>query len=164
MFILAVPSPPTAPLEIRQIAGNTIAIEWGRPESDGGAPLEAYKIAIRDVKKTMWMEVGRVKADIQKLTIRDLQEKHEYLFRIFAKNEVGFSEPLESDEPIKIVPATGKAFTQIFHFYFFYLYLLHYKLLLKKTHTLRLKKFLYFIIHQLFIHNIDSLLEALNFM
>lgn len=109
-FFVAVPSPPTAPLEIRQIAGNTIAIEWGRPESDGGAPLEAYKIAVRDVKKTMWMEVGRVKAEIQKLTIRDLQEKHEYLFRIYARNEVGFSEALESDEPIKIVPATGMIF------------------------------------------------------
>lgn len=101
-----VPSPPTAPLEIRQIAGNTISIGWGRPEFDGGAPLEAYKIAIRDIKKTMWMEVGRVNAGIQKLTIRDLQENHEYLFRIYAKNEVGFSEPLESEEPFKILPAS----------------------------------------------------------
>lgn len=108
MFISDVPSPPTAPLEIRQIAGNTISIGWGRPEFDGGAPLDAYKIAIRDAKKTMWMEVGRVKADVQRLTIRDLQENHEYLFRIYAKNEVGFSEPLESEEPVKILPATGK--------------------------------------------------------
>lgn len=107
-FIVAVPSPPTAPLEIRQIAGNTVVIEWGRPEHDGGAPLEGYKIAIRDVKKTMWMEVGRVNADIQKLNVRDLQEDHEYLVRIYAKNEVGFSEPLESEEPFKILPASGE--------------------------------------------------------
>ncbi|KAG8223454.1 hypothetical protein J437_LFUL001947 [Ladona fulva] len=53
------PSPPTAPLEIRSIGPHTIIIEWGRPESDGGAPLEGYTIAIRDIKKTMWMEVGR---------------------------------------------------------------------------------------------------------
>ncbi|XP_011496107.1 PREDICTED: titin-like [Ceratosolen solmsi marchali] len=105
----AIPSPPTAPLEIRQIAGNTIAMEWGRPEFDGGAPLEAYKIAVRDVKKTMWMEVGRVNAGIQKLTIRDLQENHEYLFRIYAKNEIGCSEPLESEEPFKILPASDLA-------------------------------------------------------
>lgn len=123
-FILftAVPSPPTAPLEIRQVAGNTIVIEWGRPESDGGAPLEGYKIAIRDIKKTMWMEVGRVTADIQKLTIKDLQEGHEYLIRIFARNEVGLSEPLESEEPFKVLPASGtnrnmrnlKSFFQLF--------------------------------------------------
>lgn len=69
----AVPSPPTAPLEIRNISANSVVIEWGVPETDGGAPLEGYKIAIRDVKKTMWMEVGQVKADVQKLTVKDLQ-------------------------------------------------------------------------------------------
>lgn len=48
-------------------------VSWGVPESDGGAPIEGYKIAVRDIKKTMWMEVGRVGADVQKLTIKDLQ-------------------------------------------------------------------------------------------
>lgn len=48
-------------------------VEWGVPETDGGSPLTGYTIAIKDVKKTMWMEVGRVEADIQKLTVRDLQ-------------------------------------------------------------------------------------------
>ena len=104
-----VPSPPTAPLEIRQIAANTVVIAWGRPESDGGAPLEGYKIAIRDAKKTMWMEVGKVNAETQKLNIRDLQENHMYLIRIFARNEVGHSDPLESDEPVKIIPASELA-------------------------------------------------------
>lgn len=56
----------------------------------------------------MWIEVGRVNADIQKLNVRDLQEGHEYFIRIYARNEVGFSEPLESEEPFKIVPASGK--------------------------------------------------------
>lgn len=106
----AVPSPPTAPLEIRQIAANTVVIEWGRPESDGGAPLQGYNIAVRGLKKTMWMEVGRVSTELQKLTIKDLQEGHEYLFRIFARNEIGLSEPLESEEPFKIIPASGKIF------------------------------------------------------
>lgn len=109
------PSPPTAPLEIRQIAANTVVISWGRPESDGGAPLEGYKIAIRDAKKTMWMEVGKVNAETQKLNIRDLQENHMYLIRIFARNEVGHSDPLESDEPVKIIPASGTSFL-IYHF------------------------------------------------
>lgn len=109
-FFADVPSPPTAPLEIRQIAANTVVISWGRPESDGGAPLEGYRIAMRDTKKTMWMEVARVNAETQKLNIRDLQENHEYLVRIFARNEVGLSDPLESDESVKIIPASGTLF------------------------------------------------------
>lgn len=107
-MVLAVPSPPTAPLEIRTIGPNAIVIEWGIPESDGGAPLEGYNIAIRDTKKTMWMEIGRVSKSVQKFTIRDLQEDHDYLIRIFARNEVGLSDPLQSDEPFKVLPSTGK--------------------------------------------------------
>ena len=66
-----------------------------------------YNIAIRDLKKTMWMEVGRVTESIQKFNIKDLQENHEYLIRIYARNEIGSSEPLESDEPFKAVPCLG---------------------------------------------------------
>lgn len=56
----------------------------------------------------MWMEVGRVSATTQKFNIRDLQEDHHYLIRIYARNEVGQSEPLESDEPFKVVVCQGK--------------------------------------------------------
>lgn len=55
----------------------------------------------------MWMEIGRVQKGVQKFTIRDLQEDHEYMIRIFAKNEIGLSEPLESDEPFKVLPSGG---------------------------------------------------------
>lgn len=56
----------------------------------------------------MWIEVGRVAADTQRFQIRDLEQDHEYMIRIFARNEVGLSEPLESDEPYKVLPMTGK--------------------------------------------------------
>lgn len=105
---LAVPSPPTGPLEIRLIGASTNVVEWGIPESDGGAPLQGYNIAIRDIKKTMWIEVGRCREDIQKFNIRDLQEGHEYLIRIYARNEIGLSDPLESEEPYKVLHGTGK--------------------------------------------------------
>ena len=47
-------------------------VEWGAPDSDGGAPLEGYKVAVRDAKRQMWMEVGRVQADVQRLQVKDL--------------------------------------------------------------------------------------------
>lgn len=105
--IAAVPSPPTRPLEMRCIGPNAMVIEWGVPEYDGGAPIEGYNIAIKDTKKTMWMEVGRTTKGVLKYTLRDLQEDHEYLIRIFARNEVGLSDPLESDEPFKVLPSGG---------------------------------------------------------
>lgn len=36
------------------------------------------------------------------------QEGHEYYIRIFAKNEIGFSDPLENDEPFKVVRPAGE--------------------------------------------------------
>jgi len=97
------PSPPTAPLEIVPVGPHALTVEWGAPESDGGAPLEGYKVAVRDAKRQMWMEVGRVTKEVQKLKIQDLEEGSEYFIRIFAKNEVGFSDPLENEEPFKVV-------------------------------------------------------------
>lgn len=92
---------------MRAIGHNASVIEWGIPESDGGAPLQGYTIAIRDTRKTMWIEVGRVATEVQKFQIKDLQEEHEYLIRIFARNEVGLSEPLESEDPYKVLHILG---------------------------------------------------------
>ena len=102
------PSPPTAPLEIVPLGPHALSVEWGAPESDGGAPLEGYKIAVRDARRQMWMEVGRVGTDIQRSKVQDLAEGHEYFIRIFAKNEVGFSDPLENEEPFKVVRPPGE--------------------------------------------------------
>lgn len=101
------PSAPTAPLEISCITPHSIMVEWGAPDSDGGAPLEGYKVAVRDAKRQMWMEVGRVQADVQKLQVKDLAEGKDYFIRIFAKNEVGFSDPLENEEPFKVQRPAG---------------------------------------------------------
>ena len=38
------------------------------------------------------------------------QEGNEYFIRIFAKNEVGFSDPLENEEPFKVVRPAGTYF------------------------------------------------------
>jgi len=97
------PSAPTGPLEMVAVGPQALTVEWGAPESDGGAPLEGYKIAVRDAKRQMWMEVGRVAYDVQKLKVQDLVEGSEYFIRIFAQNEVGFSDPLENEEPFKVI-------------------------------------------------------------
>lgn len=97
------PSPPTAPLEVRPTGPNSLMIEWGAPESDGGAPLLGYIIAIRDIKRTMWIEVGQVGANFTRLHIKELQEEHEYHVRVFARNEVGTSDPLETEDPVKVI-------------------------------------------------------------
>ncbi|XP_045510204.1 titin-like [Colias croceus] len=107
-----VPSPPTAPLEMRMVGNNMVMTCWGTPEWDGGAPLLGYNIAIRDVTKTMWIEVGKVDANNLQFNVRDLNENHTYMVRIYARNEIGLSEPLESDEPFKVLPGEDSHFDE----------------------------------------------------
>ncbi|CAG2170584.1 unnamed protein product [Oppiella nova] len=103
----AQPGIPTGPLETRVVGPSAIVVEWGKPETDGGAPILSYVVAARDVRRTMWMEVGHVSADTQRLQIKDLQEGHEYLVRIMARNEVGLSDPLVMEEPVRVVRPPG---------------------------------------------------------
>lgn len=49
------------------------------------------------------MEVGQVGADTTRLIVKDMQEGHKYYVRVFARNEVGLSEPLETEEPVKVI-------------------------------------------------------------
>ena len=68
------PSPPTAPLEVRPVGPNAIKVEWGIPESDGGAAIDGYIVAVRESRKTMWMEVGQVDGvDTTRLIVKDMQ-------------------------------------------------------------------------------------------
>ena len=136
------PSPPTAPLEVRPVGPNSIIVEWGIPESDGGAPIEGYTVAVRDSRKTMWMEVGQVDDDTTRLIVKDMQVKiksfkshtimqqspratitncitfqegHKYYVRVFARNEVGLSDPLETEEPVKVVRPPGTSLLFLYY-------------------------------------------------
>lgn len=101
------PTPPTAPLEHCVTGPTSMDIEWGRPESDGGSPLTGYIVAIKDIRRRMWMEVAQVDAETHRLHVKELQESREYIVRVYARNEIGLSDPLEMEEPVKITRPEG---------------------------------------------------------
>ena len=65
-------------------------------------------VEIRDMRKTAWKKVDSLTPDITTLCIQNLNENAEYLFRVFAENSAGFSEPLEMDAAILIKSPFGK--------------------------------------------------------
>ncbi|XP_075679359.1 titin-like isoform X2 [Dermatophagoides pteronyssinus] len=101
------PGIPTAPLEMRSVSPSAIMIEWGKPEYDGGSPITGYVIAAKDARRTMWIQVGKVDSTVHRLQIKDFQENRSYKIRVMAENEIGLSDPLESEEPITVIRPPG---------------------------------------------------------
>ena len=56
------------------------------------------------------LKIYEPKARIRFNSLRFSQENHEYHVRIFARNEVGLSEPLESEDPFRVTRPPGKYF------------------------------------------------------
>lgn len=45
---------------------------------------------------------------LQTFFLHLFQEEHEYHVRVFARNEVGTSDPLETEDPVKVIRPAGK--------------------------------------------------------
>ncbi len=78
-----------------------ITIAWEKPKSDGGSPITGYIVEKRDVKKSSWVNAGNVDASTMTLKCTRLVEGNEYLFRVYAENAIGQSDPAETPEPVK---------------------------------------------------------------
>lgn len=69
--------------------------------------MERYIIEKCEAGKNVWTKVGDVDKEVESFCAQKLQQNVDYLFRIVARNEIGSSEPLES-EPIKTRSLFGK--------------------------------------------------------
>ena len=103
----AVPSIPIGPLTTSNVTSTSITISWNPPSSTGGIPVSAYVIERRDVRYSTWLMVEKVRPMIASYCIQNLLEGNEYLFRVFAENAEGFSEPLQITVPVLIQGVQG---------------------------------------------------------
>ena len=85
-----------------EVTRTTVTIGWGPPISDGGAAISAYIIEKREASRTAWNRIARVKPQSTSYTVTNLLEGCDYLFRIYAENIEGVSQPLTLDIPITL--------------------------------------------------------------
>lgn len=95
---------------MREINRESITIEWKPPFDDGGIELTKYTIDKFEPEIDQWVKVADVDKEITSYCIEGLNENNKYVFRIMAKNPIGFSKALES-ESIIIKTALGKTIT-----------------------------------------------------
>ena len=110
MFNPGPPSTPVAPLSVTEITRNSATITWQPPENDGGKPLKSYNIELRESTKTLWKKVEKISPDITSYCVQNLTVNASYFFRVFAENEIGVSEPLQTDVAITIKSPYGNIF------------------------------------------------------
>jgi len=72
-----------------------VELKWEVPENDGGEPITGYLVERREVTKTAFVQQGKTDAKTLSLKATKLVEGTQYMFRVFAENSIGQSEPVQ---------------------------------------------------------------------
>ncbi|KAG7270313.1 hypothetical protein CRUP_030213 [Coryphaenoides rupestris] len=88
--IVDLPGPPQA-VNIEEVWGGNVALDWSPPKDNGNAPIAGYTIQKAD-KKTMEWYTCVEHYHRTCITITDLVVGNEYFFRIYSENMCGLSE------------------------------------------------------------------------
>ncbi len=105
-FPFTVPEPPGRPQVIDWDTSNA-TLQWERPVHDGGSKIQGYKIEIRDITDDPnWRTANDYLVRELTYNLHNLQNDHEYEFRVRAKNAAGLSKPSLASNKLKL---KGKA-------------------------------------------------------
>jgi len=88
---------------------DSVTLDWLFPVDNGGSPITEYEIEIWDNTVSEWKFYGSTPAaDIgpncacphtlasTTYAVTGLKQDHQYLFRVYAKNSIGRSNPAET--------------------------------------------------------------------
>jgi len=93
---------PSVPRNLRcvEVDSSFITLSWDSPASDGGSALTGYVIEKRDMKRADYVFLANVDATTLQYRATRLFEGCDYMFRVFAENQAGLSQPCETEKPI----------------------------------------------------------------
>lgn len=94
------PSPPRGPIEISGMTDTSFTLTWKPSEKDGGSRIIEYIIEIRESNKKVWKTLSITPFDQTSIFVQKLVKDQGYHFRITARNKMGTSDPLITDEKI----------------------------------------------------------------
>ncbi|PAA50276.1 hypothetical protein BOX15_Mlig002840g1 [Macrostomum lignano] len=97
--VKAKPSAAGGPLQASDVTKNACKLSWKPPRDDGGSKVTHYVVERKEKDKENWLTVASFCKDTS-VDVQGLVENSEYSFRVFAVNENGSSEPLETTGPI----------------------------------------------------------------
>lgn len=75
---------------------RTITVSWKPPKHDGGSEITGYRLEYQVLGSTLWEKVSD-STTLLSHTVKNLEHRKQYRFRVFAENVVGLSEALNGD-------------------------------------------------------------------
>lgn len=94
------PSIPRGPIEISGMTDTSFTLTWKPSEKDGGSRIIEYIIEMRESNKKVWKTLSITPFDQTSIFVQKLVKDQGYHFRITARNKVGTSEALITEEKI----------------------------------------------------------------
>lgn len=94
------PSPPRGPIEISGMSETSFTLTWKPSEKDGGSRIIEYIIEMRESNKKVFKTLSITPFDLTSIFVQKLVKDQGYHFRITARNKMGTSGPLITDEAI----------------------------------------------------------------
>ncbi|KAJ7998916.1 hypothetical protein DPEC_G00209940 [Dallia pectoralis] len=85
----------TGPVEVNQNVPGTLTVTWTSSPDEKRDDRLYYIVSMRDSVKRMWQTVAD-RLFNNKFTALNIMAGREYYFRVYAKNDMGLSEPSES--------------------------------------------------------------------
>ncbi|XP_067228729.1 immunoglobulin-like and fibronectin type III domain-containing protein 1 [Chanodichthys erythropterus] len=97
LIVVDKPGPPQGPIEVIDSSSSVIELKWNPPGDTGGSEVTNYLVARQQVGQSVWKKVWDSSAD--RLSFRDRNVSHgeKYIYRIYARNSEGTSDPLETE-------------------------------------------------------------------
>ena len=93
--VLDRPDKPKGPINVSRIMGTKFVINWGTPVLDGSSKVTHFIVERRETSRLSWVTVDD-NVELTTCTIKKLIKGSEYIARVFAVNEYGISDALES--------------------------------------------------------------------
>lgn len=86
-----VPDEPDSP-EATQTSSTEALLTWKQPKFDGHSPVQCYSLQYKKANDTEWTEQAN-NIDHEFYLMTGLEPGESYVFRLRAKNSIGWSEP-----------------------------------------------------------------------